>query len=609
MNRRNKQSAAFRAVALLWSMDRQFVLSALLSSSLGVCALYVPVFVLARVLDGVAAGQAFGTVLQTALAGTALLFLARVGKTLADQSGSVRSQAIAQRFETLASRKTLHMPYAMLESPQTRGMRAQIQSDRSWGSGFFGILSKLQDITYNFTGMLVSVAVVLPLFQTVFVGSGAWRLTLAASAVFVSAASALFFSAWYGRRELSAMRALTDMEKSSRFQAMSEGGFAIGYQSIKDILLYGAGRLIGPSLQAELNDLRGRTRKLSGLNALGGGVKGASAGLLLCISYAFVMLCAPAGQITVGLTTQYAQALYIFTSFMSTFIQTCAECSNDAKRLVSTMAYLDMESAGPADGKAPPPGEIASIVFENVSFRYPGSDREALRHVSLTLSAGRRAAIVGVNGSGKTTLIKLLCRLYDPDEGRILLNGVDIRTFEIQAYRQLFSVVFQDFSILSFPLGTNVSAQERCDAARAESALRRSGFGDRLERMPDGLETILYRDYSDRGVEISAGEAQKIAIARAIYKDAPIVILDEPTASLDPVAEYEVYTKFDDLIGHKSAVYISHRLSSCRFCTELFVLDRGAVVQRGSHAELLAETHGPYALLWSAQAQYYRERS
>ena len=212
---------------------------------------------------------------------------------------------------------------------------------------------------------------------------------------------------------------------------------------------------------------------------------------------------------------------------------------------------------------------------------------------------------MGENGSGKTTFIKLLCRLYDPQEGQILLNGIDIRKYNYRDYMNIFSIVFQDFQLLSQPLGSNVAGSASYDEAKVRRTLTDAGFGDRLETMPDGLNTQLYKDFTENGVEISGGEAQKIAIARALYKDAPFIILDEPTAALDPIAEAEIYGKFDEIAGDKTAIYISHRLSSCKFCDEIAVFDNGRIVQRGTHEELAAEETGKYYELWNAQAQYY----
>ena len=245
------------------------------------------------------------------------------------------------------------------------------------------------------------------------------------------------------------------------------------------------------------------------------------------------------------------------------------------------------------------------IEFRNVSFKYPGQDTYALRDVSLAFRVGQRLAVVGMNGSGKTTFIKLLCRLHDPTEGEILLNGINIRKYDYREYMSIFSVVFQDFKLLSFGLGQNIAASLAYDHDKAAACLGGAGFDGRLAEMPQGLETTLYKDFDEQGVEISGGEAQKIALARALYKEAAFIILDEPTAALDPVAEFEMYSRMNEIVGDKTAVFISHRLSSCRFCHDIAVFHEGRLIQRGGHDELLADEAGKYHELWNAQAQYY----
>lgn len=246
------------------------------------------------------------------------------------------------------------------------------------------------------------------------------------------------------------------------------------------------------------------------------------------------------------------------------------------------------------------------IEFENVSFHYPGSEKNVLENFSIRFNIGERLAVVGRNGSGKTTFIKLLCRLYDPTEGRILLNGIDIKKYDYKEYLSLFSVVFQDFQIPAFTLGQAVAASQEYDDEHVNDAVKKAGLSSLAARMPYGNETYLTKEFDKTGVNISGGEAQKLAIARALYHDTPFVILDEPTAALDPIAEYEVYAKFDELIGTKTAVYISHRLSSCQFCNDILVIDDGKAVQRGSHEKLIDE-EGLYAKLWKTQAKYYQK--
>lgn len=247
------------------------------------------------------------------------------------------------------------------------------------------------------------------------------------------------------------------------------------------------------------------------------------------------------------------------------------------------------------------------LEFRNVSFHYPGSEQVALKNVSFKLKIGRKLAIVGANGAGKTTFIKLLCRLYDPSEGEILLNGIDIRKYDYKEYIGLFSIVFQDYKIFSFSVAENVAAGTTFDRERVESSLQKAGIYERVLEMQEGVDSKLLKDQqeTDEGIEISGGEKQKIALARALYRDAPIVILDEPTSALDPIAEQDIYMRFNRMVEDKTAVFISHRMSNCRFCDEIVVFDDGQITEHGTHEELLAIRDGRYSQMWNAQAQYY----
>lgn len=246
------------------------------------------------------------------------------------------------------------------------------------------------------------------------------------------------------------------------------------------------------------------------------------------------------------------------------------------------------------------------IEFNNVSFKYPKSDIYALKQINLKISNGEKLAVVGRNGSGKTTFIKLLCRLYDVDEGEILINGINIKEYTRDSLNKLYSIVFQDYKILSLTVADNISANDECDKDMLNSALDKANIKDRIEAMPQKEKTYLYKDLDKSGVEISGGEAQKLALAKALYKDSPIVILDEPTAALDPIAENEIYSRFNSFVENKTAIYISHRLSSCAFCDRIAVFDNAELVETGTHNELIS-ANGRYAELWNAQASYYLE--
>lgn len=287
----------------------------------------------------------------------------------------------------------------------------------------------------------------------------------------------------------------------------------------------------------------------------------------------------------------------------STF-KNCSDQVNDFRTF--------MELPGASDGKTRKPlpkMNSYEFVFENVSFSYPGTDSFALENLNLTLHAGKRLAVVGLNGAGKTTFIKLLLRIYDVTRGKILLNGVDIREYDKKEYYKLFSPVFQNVEIFAFPISENISMNkpENTDIELTKECIERAGLGDKIKKYPKGLDTQLLKVLYEDGIDLSGGEKQKLALARALYKNAPVIVLDEPTAAMDALSENRLYMDFDKLIAGKTSVYISHRLSSTRFCDAVAMFEGGRMTEYGTHENLM-ELDGSYAKMFHVQAQYYTEQ-
>lgn len=311
------------------------------------------------------------------------------------------------------------------------------------------------------------------------------------------------------------------------------------------------------------------------------------------------------GVLPIGDVLLYAGSVTRAMSDLQTFLATGSEFDYINSYLSTYEDFIAQPSMA-YDGTLPiekrDDGQY-EFAFHDVSFSYPGTDLPVLEHVTLSFAVGEKTALVGRNGAGKTTLIKLLCRLYEPTSGYITLNGIDIRKYSYKEYTQAFSVVFQDFHLFSLPLDENIAAGTEIDEAALQSSLAKVGLTECVQRLPQGTHTRLYNN-NGAGVDLSGGEAQRTAIARALYKDAPFVILDEPTAALDPIAEAEIYEQFSQMTAGKTAVYISHRMSSCKFCDRIIVLDHGRIAEDGTHDTLLAN-HGIYANLYETQAQYY----
>lgn len=381
----------------------------------------------------------------------------------------------------------------------------------------------------------------------------------------------------------------------------------IGYSRYgKDIRLYNAEEMLFRKGESSFRDLyllikkqEDGKRRWGCLNALIAMCE--SLGIYLYLGYLAVM-----GRITIGEFTMLVTSAVTFRSSLQNIITQMQELQKKANFMSEFRRFMDYKPAKKEGEKSVPRLSQPEIRFEHVSFRYPGTQTEVLRDVNLVIRPGEHLSVVGLNGAGKTTFIKLLCRLYDVTEGAIYVNGINIQEYVYEEYMKLLSVVFQDFKLFSMNIRDNIRLG---DWTREEGELERlcglSGLEEKIAALPEGLNTLLYKEFDESGIEPSGGEAQKIAITRAIFKDAPIIVLDEPTAALDPVAEYEIYRQFDRLVGGKTAVYISHRLSSCKFCDRIAVFSDHTIAEYGTHEELVKLEGGIYAGMFEAQAQYY----
>ena len=592
-------------IKLLWAMDRKFPVIVILQGGLNALLFYLPVILVARILDLLVYRENSADPVSIAVVGLVGIWLLKGVKALLEKEMKTRSYQIAMRFETLVPVNTLNISFSDLESDYAKEMRARILADRSWGSGFFGVADKFCNLCNSGFELLGSVIMLIPLAMQV---SGSAAGKVAAALLFnigLAVVGASVYAKWYQKKESAAMNQMTQAEKDSRFWYMDEGGSgAIGAQSLKDIFMYRAKKMIQKTVDTEREGVRKNVFTIARINGAGGLGTGMIQGILLCVSYYCVLALAIAGTITVGMVLRYAQAIFQACMSVSASIRLAGEFRTDVGRIASTLEYLNLE-AEKTKGDSFTEMTKGVIEFRNVSFRYPGTKELVLDHVSLKIEPSEKIAVVGKNGSGKTKLVKLLCRLYEPEEGEILWNGKNIREYDLREWQKIFAIVFQDYSLLSLTLGQNVAASEQYETERAKEVLQLAGFGERLNNLKKGLETVVYPEYEQDGVSFSGGEEQKIAIARAIYKGGQICILDEPTAALDPVSESRVYESFDEIVKGKTAVYISHRLSSCKFSDRIFVLDNGKIAESGTHEALLSQ-NGLYAQLWQAQAQYYK---
>ncbi len=516
------------------------------------------------------------------------------------------------RKEIIFIHKMFSLDFSELDRQENHDLRAQIKQNEQWSN--WGIMRSVKIYAGLLTaliGLLSGCVLTFSLFKSKVMGVG--YLTIINHPAFILMMVVLVFgvSILAGRLRTKALSYWNSFSEEATFgnRLFSHFGFVgTRNESQADIRMNNQNDLI--RAYWEKSTIFGVDGKIAKCAAKEMGIY---AGLAVSITtiitgaiYLFACLKAWGGAIDVGSIMQYVGACSAMVINVFSLTSLVGEMNTNAPYLDKTFEFLNIPNAMYQGSLTTEKRNDChyEVEFKDVSFKYPNSDIWSLYHVNMKFKIGKRLAIVGENGSGKTTFIKLLCRLYDPQEGQILLNGIDIRKYRYDDYINIFSIVFQDFELLSAPLAENVAGSIHYDAAKVYKVLNDVGFKERLEKMENGLDTYIYKDFDESGSDISLGEAQKIAIARALYKDAPFIILDEPTASLDPIAEEEIYSKFDLITGNKTAVYISHRLSSCKFCDEIAVFDNGSIVEQGSHEELLKK-EGKYYKLWNAQAQYY----
>lgn len=326
----------------------------------------------------------------------------------------------------------------------------------------------------------------------------------------------------------------------------------------------------------------------------------------LCI-YGYLGYKLVTGAISLGDFTLLSGSANTLKDSLQGILNQIQDLQKKLKFMGEYVKYIEMEDTTQTGTREVASEGLPTIEFKNVSFKYPNTDEYVLKNVSIVIPAGQHLSVVGLNGAGKTTFIKLLCRLYDVEEGEILLNGINIMEYDYDSYMKELAVVFQDFKLFALSIKENIKLgdSEKESEVEIQKVSSLAGLTELINSLPKGIDTQVYKNFDMEGIEPSGGESQKMAIARALYKDAPIVILDEPTAALDPVAEYEVYSHFNDLVGGKTAIYISHRLSSCKFSDKIAVFSDKTIKEYGTHDELVGKDGGIYATMFATQAQYY----
>ncbi len=312
-------------------------------------------------------------------------------------------------------------------------------------------------------------------------------------------------------------------------------------------------------------------------------------------------------RITLGSLTMYVSSAITFSSTIIQFGENLIGLWQNSQFLVPYQEFMALKEETIEDGGVPMDDAVETLEFRNVSFTYPKAEKPVLKNVSFAVKKGEKISIVGLNGAGKSTLVKLICRMYKADSGEILVNGRDIYDYDYLSYMNVISAVFQDYKLFNFTIEENISCRESgADENRVNYLIDEVGMREKIDTLPEGIHSRFGKEYDEDGVELSGGQGQKIAIARALYKKASMVILDEPASALDPIAEAEIYEKFNSLVEDKTAIYISHRMSSSVFCDRILIIDGGTVSDFDTHENLMKKTDSLYYKLFTSQAENYK---
>jgi ATP-binding cassette subfamily B protein len=592
---RNTQEA-FR---LVWSASRP---AALVGGSLTLVAAVLPAaqaWAGKLIIDAIvnATRQGMGTVagLRYVVPYLALEFALVLISSLTGQvrtlSDHILQSQLTNHVNSLIIRKAISLDLQFFENPifydtlQNARRRADV-------SALNIVKSTLQMVQQVIT--LVSLVVLLLRFSP-------WLAII----VFVSAIPAFLSQSQYAER---AFRAVSRRAPESRLLNYLEM-LLTGNDTVKEIKLFGLGEPLLRRYQALFTQFYLEDRAIAKQRTIAGLGWGMLSNLAYYGSYAWIVLRTIAGLITLGDMTMFLAIFRQSQSSIRSLLDSLNRLYESNLFLDNLMTYLKLQPllVAPANGLTAPAPIRHGIEFRHVSFRYPGSDVYVLRDINLHIQPGERIALVGLNGAGKTTLIKLLTRLYDPTDGQVLLDGVDLRDYDLTSLHQRFGVIFQDFVHYQFTVRENIGfgqVDSLDDLARIKDAADRGGASPIIENMAQGYDAMLGRRW-EKGQELSGGEWQKIALARAFMRKAEVLVLDEPTSALDAEAEYEVFRRFGELMEGRIAVLISHRFSTVRMADRIVLLSAGKILELGSHAELI-QLDGTYARLFNLQAEGYR---
>lgn len=592
------QQTLLRALQLVWSMAPGWtaanMLLVVILGVLPIAALYLTKLIVDSVTAGLAGpdpAAVFPQVFFYILVAAAIALFLALARSLSELTSEAQSMIVTDGVSDILHAQSIAVDLEYYEDTSYYDTLHRAQQEAPYRPT--RIVNGLVQIGQNGIS-LIGVAVLILTFS--------WVIALILLAAAVPAALVRYY---YARARFRFEQENTESERQAWYYhwVLTDSSHA------KEVRLFNLGSLFRERFKNFRTDLRKGRLKLAQYRTLSDSASQVIVVIALFGTFAFIAYSTLQKTISVGDLVMYFLAFQLGIGFIQAILNSLAGLYEDNLFLTNFYQFLDLKPAihSPVQPVPVPKQNDQRIEFRDVLFSYPGGVKEAVSGVNLTLSPGEVIALVGENGSGKTTLIKLLCRLYDPDSGSITVNGIDLRSFDPVAWRKEISVIFQDYVHYYLSAAENIwvgNVERDQDPASITKAANRSGADAVIQRLPKGYQTNLGHWFSG-GQELSEGEWQKVALARAFYRDSNIVVLDEPTSSLDPLAEADLFRNFRDLLEGRSAILISHRFSTVQMADRIYVLDKGRIIEEGSHADLL-RLKGRYAHLFGTQAEHYQ---
>jgi ABC-type multidrug transport system fused ATPase/permease subunit len=588
-----------RMFRLLWGNDKPFLFIIIANTVILAILPFITMYLIKYSIDMLTSGSNFGLYLPTVLI---LLGIQLVGNSI--EAGlyklkNLRGNMIGIELFSTLFKKTMELDYEMLLDKTIMEKR-----EMAFKVVEAGRLNNLTQCFISFTCKLMTVCGIVYVITRIEF----WILLVVLAIVVINS----IVTSKRTQVERDLWKAIVPYNRKLDYFKAVEADTAFG----KEIRLYNMHDILSRIYGGLQNIAHGFVNKTLGFYWISQQVQHITSFCLNGLIYGYLGFKVLVQRLaTVGDFSLYLNTITTFNAAIQEMISSYITISDNGQYLKDYFDYMELDSRYEKTGQDLPLAADSDLnfVFDNVSFCYPYQTVPTLKNINLTISNKERLSIVGENGAGKTTLIKLLMRLYEPTEGRILLNGLDIKAIDYSKYLSLFASVFQDFRLFAFRITDNITSFQNSgdgktlfEQTKLNDCLAKAGLSEKIASLDKGLDTYLYKLYEQDGVELSGGESQKLAIARALYKDSPVVVLDEPTAALDPRAEYEIYAKFFEMVDNKTSVFITHRLSSTRFCNRIIVLKNGNIVETGSHDALLGQK-GYYAELFNMQAQFYTD--